>query len=353
MNPNKDLYAILGVAPASEDIVVQAAYRALMRRYHPDTNRDANAAGKAQEINAAYAILSDPEKRARYDSNRTKSETKDQAHRASAKETGAEEPVKPAAPSKPTPNGPSKSQVIELDRGSGAKALIGYLIVVGIVVALVFAVAPRSTGLSDQAEMNYAEAANALDNALASTAETDLLANAVGNEVAPAKLSEITQSAVDYLTIESAAKRFAIVLLNGGMAQARAVSQACHEKAKATPTWDAVDRCAAFDFAAAYIDQQISTEGRWPPNGYFKFQQDNMDDAYVAAGAETYSVSMRLLQIKRATEPAAAEAFQTALAKQRADEASALREAAKESAAEDPFAPDPTYVDANGQVRRD
>jgi len=65
-----DCYAILGVTPAAEDVVIGAAYRALMRHYHPDTNSDPDAQARAQEIAAAYAMLRDPEKRADYDARR-------------------------------------------------------------------------------------------------------------------------------------------------------------------------------------------------------------------------------------------------------------------------------------------
>jgi len=65
-----DCYAILGVTPTAEDVVIGAAYRALMRHYHPDTNSDPKAQARAQEVSAAYAILRDPAKRAEYDSNR-------------------------------------------------------------------------------------------------------------------------------------------------------------------------------------------------------------------------------------------------------------------------------------------
>jgi curved DNA-binding protein CbpA len=63
----KDHYAVLGVAPAAEQVVIRAAYRALMRRYHPDADASAEAAEQARAINAAYAVLGDPEKRSRYD----------------------------------------------------------------------------------------------------------------------------------------------------------------------------------------------------------------------------------------------------------------------------------------------
>ena len=63
----KDHYAVLGVTPASEDVVIRAAYHALMRRYHPDADSSAEAAERSRAINEAYAVLRNPEKRARYD----------------------------------------------------------------------------------------------------------------------------------------------------------------------------------------------------------------------------------------------------------------------------------------------
>lgn len=63
----KDHYSILGVTPASEDVVIRAAYHALMRRYHPDADPSAEAAERSRAINEAYAVLRNPEKRARYD----------------------------------------------------------------------------------------------------------------------------------------------------------------------------------------------------------------------------------------------------------------------------------------------
>ena len=65
-----DCYAILGVHPSAEDVVIGAAYRALMRHYHPDTNPDPQAQARAREITAAYALLRDPAKRAEYDAAR-------------------------------------------------------------------------------------------------------------------------------------------------------------------------------------------------------------------------------------------------------------------------------------------
>jgi len=68
MNFKKDYYAILGVSPSAEDIVIRAAYKALAQRYHPDRagGPQENMTLRMAEINEAYAVLSDPEKRREY-----------------------------------------------------------------------------------------------------------------------------------------------------------------------------------------------------------------------------------------------------------------------------------------------
>ena len=68
---SSDYYAILGVSPTAEEVVIHAAYRALIRHYHPDSNADPEAHERAGAITAAYAVLRDPAKRAAYDAGRT------------------------------------------------------------------------------------------------------------------------------------------------------------------------------------------------------------------------------------------------------------------------------------------
>jgi DnaJ-class molecular chaperone len=56
----QDIYAVIGVAPAAEQEAIRAAYRALMRRYHPDAGASAETAERARAINLAYAVLRGP-----------------------------------------------------------------------------------------------------------------------------------------------------------------------------------------------------------------------------------------------------------------------------------------------------
>ncbi len=63
----KDYYAILGVPKNATQEEIKRAYKRLARKYHPDVNKSPEAEERFKEINEAYAVLSDPEKRRVYD----------------------------------------------------------------------------------------------------------------------------------------------------------------------------------------------------------------------------------------------------------------------------------------------
>ena len=68
MAEKRDYYEVLGVPKDADENALKKAYRTLAKKYHPDMNPgDSEAEQKFKEVNEAYAVLSDPEKRAQYD----------------------------------------------------------------------------------------------------------------------------------------------------------------------------------------------------------------------------------------------------------------------------------------------
>jgi curved DNA-binding protein CbpA len=66
-----DLYGILQVDPRAEPTVIQAAYRALALRMHPDHSQNDNTATAMAMLNRAYGVLRDPAQRRQYDQTRS------------------------------------------------------------------------------------------------------------------------------------------------------------------------------------------------------------------------------------------------------------------------------------------
>jgi curved DNA-binding protein CbpA len=72
MNGTTDYYAILGVLPSADIVVIRAAFRSLAQKYHPDkwAGDPSEANQRMRELNEAYEVLSDERRRERYDSQR-------------------------------------------------------------------------------------------------------------------------------------------------------------------------------------------------------------------------------------------------------------------------------------------
>ena len=67
MAEKRDYYEVLGVAKTASDDEIKQAYRKLAKQYHPDLNKAPDAEAKFKEVQEAYEVLSDSQKRAQYD----------------------------------------------------------------------------------------------------------------------------------------------------------------------------------------------------------------------------------------------------------------------------------------------
>ena len=63
----KNPYDVLGISKDASADEIKRAYRKLSKKYHPDLNHEAGAEEKFKEVNDAYEILSDPQKKAQFD----------------------------------------------------------------------------------------------------------------------------------------------------------------------------------------------------------------------------------------------------------------------------------------------
>jgi len=67
MSSKRDYYEVLGLPKTANETDIKKAYRTLAKKFHPDVNKDPGAEDKFKEVNEAYEVLSDPQKKANYD----------------------------------------------------------------------------------------------------------------------------------------------------------------------------------------------------------------------------------------------------------------------------------------------
>ena len=102
-----DPYAVLQVVPTADQVVINAAFKALALKYHPDRDATRRAAEKMAELNRAFAVLRDPSARAAHDRSR-RATIAGISVAASARPAGA-----------PPPSSPGQGSVLTFGRYTG------------------------------------------------------------------------------------------------------------------------------------------------------------------------------------------------------------------------------------------
>ena len=127
MPERPDPYKTLQVDPEAEDEVIQAAYRRLARKYHPDVAGEEGSSRMAA-INAAWDLIGDPEARRRYDGDRAILEHAAETERraaASAPKTPPEGPAKRDRSGDPAPSPPRPPEDVSRDWTTGRSSVGG------------------------------------------------------------------------------------------------------------------------------------------------------------------------------------------------------------------------------------
>lgn len=274
-----------------------------MRKYHPDSSQEPGATRRAQEINLAYATLGDPVKRAAYDASRN------------SKFSSAPPPPPPPPPAPPRgESGTTEGDDKGLDRNgpllSVSLILIGVLII-GMIV-------DSSSRLSDNPALEAPIAEETVPAEILPSADIGppppgsadgwgeaVVIPTVAVPTEDTGLSSAPTSPVSFDILEAAVRDFDRALASGGINGARTVSRNCYRKLSDLPTWEKVDRCVAFDYAASYFDKSVTSAsgGEKREDSYFQFRVSNSDEEYTSRGGSAYHAGIRSNKIKSSIGP--------------------------------------------------
>lgn len=254
----KSHYAVLNVSPDADASVIEAAYRALIKKYHPDKRPEEAAAREhsAAELNEAYSVLRNPSRRADYD----------------AREKGRLYPLQTMAP-----------VVAETPRRR-----LGWLLPVGGAIALAAASAVFLIPTDDK---EPAPATVTPAPAPVTVAQT--------SPAAP--IARAPEQPVERHTIAKAVAEFDRVQAAEGIQGAVAYSQQCFHAGDDSQTLQDFDFCIAFDEAASAFEARAAGEDRTD-----RFQPYNLSVRHMSAGRSLSSdmawVSDRLETLRSTTD---------------------------------------------------
>jgi curved DNA-binding protein CbpA len=236
MAPAPDYYAMLGVTPDADHTVIRAAWKALLRKYHPDTAHGVpDADDRTRAFNAAWAVLGNNNSRIAYDLQRA---------------APSDDETRPAWAS-PYPMPPR--------RGAGTTlalilAFVGLPAVAITLPGVPGQVAAMLPGGSDGSAASFTRSSFRQVRRLLTPAGFGA-GSAVASPVVPTSTSPSIPAPaaapqIDRATIRLAVRQYGRVVRRSGRSGVAAFSRACAQRAASLAQWESNDFCVAFDMTA-------------------------------------------------------------------------------------------------------
>jgi curved DNA-binding protein CbpA len=241
-----DYYATLGVTSDADEAVIRAAWKALVRKYHPDTAGDIpDAADRMRAFNAAWAVLSDKNSRIAYDLQRA---------------APIDDEARPGWAS-PYPMPPRRSA------GTTLALIIAFVGLPAVAITLPGVpgqVAAMLPGGGDGSVASFTRSSFHQVRRLLTPAGFGAGSAAASPAIPTSTLPPLPAPAaaprIDRATIRLAVRQYGRVVRHDGRSGVAAFSRACAQRAASLAQWESNDFCAAFDIAAGR-DMTASTAG--------------------------------------------------------------------------------------------
>jgi len=277
-------YTVLNVLPDADPAVIEAAYKALMKIHHPDKHPAGPVEGerKAAEINRAWAVLRDPDRRAAYDAEER---ARQERHRVELARAFPDGPPRAPAPGEPARRSPAPERT-----GQRLAAWIGAAGIAVLVGAIVV----------------FGRGPEILDAPLvASTTSPVGASTASGLPSFPAGLDEEAFQIlpVNRQQIFTAVAEFKRVSEAGGLPAAARASERCFAAQSRSRGIGDFDYCVAFDHAASRTDllPKAAPEPHFGPQTQV---QRHIRAAADSLSRDTTIIESRLFEIRRLTDNA-------------------------------------------------
>jgi curved DNA-binding protein CbpA len=272
MRSHNRLYTLLNVLPDADPVVIEAAYKALIKRHHPDIHRHGTIVGDrtAAELNQAYQTLRDPDRRAAYDADERARQERHRAELARALQPPTVRAV--TYPSAPEP----------ASAGQRAAAWIGALGIAALGGAIYLLAQGDDSSVP-------APIAAASEPAAVPTAKT---AQAFRDQ--PVNRGEI----------EAAVSEFRRIAQSTGLSGAAEWSERCFDGQSRTLRIVDFDRCVAFDHVASRADLRPPAESESRQD--VRFQPQSLVSRHIRAAERIVRdpslIEARLFEIRRQTD---------------------------------------------------